>query len=260
MIIHGVLSMEKSVRSLPRRYLFKFLIVLLLVLSPYSVVFVVEKATLHSLSLESGPFEIAGAVFFLAAAVLFFFSAHRVKDLDDGRHLTRRLTFFFLGVFALCAFGEEINWGQHIFGIQTPGFLEKINAQKELNIHNLKVFYYWKDNREGKTGWELAFTAKSLFTYFWMVYCFLVPLVVALVKPVRRLIGRIDIPVIPLWIGVLFLINYEVKKVIPHYRVLQRQNDIEEIFECIIAFLFMLAAWALLKKSAKGGIQEEGDG
>jgi hypothetical protein len=207
---------------------------------------------MHALSLENGPFEIAGALFFLGAGVLFLAAAFKVKRLEETRHLTRKAAFVLLGVFALVSFGEEINWGQNVFGMKTPGFLEEINAQKELNIHNLKMFYYWDENREGKTGWRLAFTAKSLFTYFWIFYCFIIPLLFSVVRPVRRLIDKIDLPVVPLWIGALFLINYEVKKAIPHYRPLQRQNNIEEVFECVIAFLFMLAAWYFLRDSGQG--------
>lgn len=40
---------------------------------------------------------------------------------------------FFLG------FGEEISWGQRIIGFETPPELEKINAQKETNLHNIHL-------------------------------------------------------------------------------------------------------------------------
>jgi hypothetical protein len=40
---------------------------------------------------------------------------------------------FFFGM------GEEISWGQRLFGIETPDFLSKVNAQKETNLHNLVV-------------------------------------------------------------------------------------------------------------------------
>ena len=40
--------------------------------------------------------------------------------------------------------GEEISWGQRIFGWMTPGALEDVNNQGETNIHNigsiLKIF------------------------------------------------------------------------------------------------------------------------
>lgn len=40
---------------------------------------------------------------------------------------------FFFGM------GEEISWGQRLFGIETPEFLANVNAQKETNLHNLVI-------------------------------------------------------------------------------------------------------------------------
>lgn len=48
------------------------------------------------------------------------------------------LTLFFALVF-VC--GEEISWGQRMFGIQSPGFFVEHNVQKEINLHNLYIFH-----------------------------------------------------------------------------------------------------------------------
>jgi hypothetical protein len=46
---------------------------------------------------------------------------------------------FGLSFFLFVCAGEEISWGQRIFGFATPeGFVE-LNQQQEFNIHNLKV-------------------------------------------------------------------------------------------------------------------------
>ncbi|MDA0978853.1 MAG: hypothetical protein O3B72_09865 [Proteobacteria bacterium] len=41
----------------------------------------------------------------------------------------------------LCLFGagEEISWGQRIFGLETPEYLQERNAQGEIGLHNLVV-------------------------------------------------------------------------------------------------------------------------
>ena len=44
----------------------------------------------------------------------------------------------FVGLGFLLLAGEEISWAQRIFDIETPSTLERINAQKELNLHNLR--------------------------------------------------------------------------------------------------------------------------
>jgi hypothetical protein len=51
----------------------------------------------------------------------------------------RTLWFLVLAIFAFVAFGEELSWGQHIFGFGTPEAFEEINRQKETNIHNLNI-------------------------------------------------------------------------------------------------------------------------
>ena len=35
------------------------------------------------------------------------------------------------------AAGEEISWGQRIFGFATPDFLMHLNEQKEFTVHNI---------------------------------------------------------------------------------------------------------------------------
>lgn len=63
----------------------------------------------------------------------------RFLDLKGKRNglfltITGLLTF-------LCLFGagEEISWGQRIFGIETPDYLKDRNAQGELGLHNLVI-------------------------------------------------------------------------------------------------------------------------
>jgi hypothetical protein len=41
-----------------------------------------------------------------------------------------------LGTFFVA--GEEISWGQRVFGLATPASLETVNHQGELNVHNIK--------------------------------------------------------------------------------------------------------------------------
>jgi hypothetical protein len=46
---------------------------------------------------------------------------------------------FFIAAFLFFAAGEEISWGQRIFGIESSEFFQKNNAQGETNLHNLVV-------------------------------------------------------------------------------------------------------------------------
>jgi hypothetical protein len=50
-------------------------------------------------------------------------------------------TLWFLGMSCLCAFllGEEVSWGQHVFGFQPSQAMREMNAQHESNLHNLNL-------------------------------------------------------------------------------------------------------------------------
>ena len=54
--------------------------------------------------------------------------------------ISNNLFIYMLYLYLFCIlyfFFEEISWGQHIFGWQTPEFFLKINKQGETNIHNV---------------------------------------------------------------------------------------------------------------------------
>jgi hypothetical protein len=59
---------------------------------------------------------------------------------------------FALGV--LFVAGEEISWGQRIFGWGTPGELHEINAQDETTVHNISAI---------ELGFRLAYLAVGLY-------------------------------------------------------------------------------------------------
>src|SRR5690606_21726008 len=46
------------------------------------------------------------------------------------------------GLILLFGAGEEISWGQRIFGFDTPEAIYQHNAQGEMNLHNLKFGEY----------------------------------------------------------------------------------------------------------------------
>jgi len=86
------------------------------------------------LTREDGPLEwtqvagsVTAAVFALATALLLR---------GRGDYLVAAL----YGLFAAgCVFlaGEEISWGQRLFGLETPSRLREVNVQEELTVHNI---------------------------------------------------------------------------------------------------------------------------
>jgi hypothetical protein len=150
-----------------------------------------DDSTTTWLIREEHPIEGAGALGLLAAAIACVVLWRRVAG-DPRWPWLRRLSLLVLAALFAFGFGEEISWGQRIFGIGTPEALETANRQEELNVHNL----------EALGG---AFDPDRLFQLFWLVLGVIVPLA-ALWRPAHRLLQR-AVPVLPLALAPLFVLN-----------------------------------------------------
>ena len=71
------------------------------------------------------------AVWFLLAGLLLFATAL------VERSFFRRCIYILGGLAMTFVCGEEISWGQRIFGFATPDFLMGLNVQEEFNVHNI---------------------------------------------------------------------------------------------------------------------------
>lgn len=94
-----------------------------------------------SLDREDGFIELSGAVFLLFASIVLF-----KTTLDYKKNHSAKDHKFWLLAFAAIAFfwasGEEISWGQHMLGTETPEWLSKINGQNETNLHNINKKFF----------------------------------------------------------------------------------------------------------------------
>lgn len=81
---------------------------------------------------EDGVVEYSSALFFLIGSIVGVFLLVRCSMPFRYRFVLASLSFC-LFVF----FGEEISWGQRIFGIETLEMLKGVNVQNENNLHNL---------------------------------------------------------------------------------------------------------------------------
>lgn len=147
--------------------------------------------------------ETVGALSFLAASVLFLLAFRALRRAGVGaREGTARfkaLVVLGLGILFLFAFGEEISWGQRIFGVEEPAALERINAQDELNVHNIEI-----------GQWVVPY--ERLFDLLWLALAVAVPLAAAVSVHARRVLERY-VPVVHWGIGLLFVVNYLLAKV-----------------------------------------------
>lgn len=140
---------------------------------------------------EEHPVELLGALSLLAAGIACLVLWLRVRRRGDWP-LLRRASLLVLTAVFVFGFGEEISWGQRIFGWGTPASLDEANAQDETNIHNLGALGGWLD-------------MDRLFQVFWLVIGVVIPLLALWPRP-RRFLRRV-VPILPVALAALFVLN-----------------------------------------------------
>ncbi|MEO1139854.1 MAG: hypothetical protein AAFW87_10400 [Pseudomonadota bacterium] len=135
---------------------------------------------------EDGLVEYATALFLLVASVVLVKNAISLRS--KGLGLAAACTIFYALLFFFAA-GEEISWGQRIFGWETGERFKEINKQEETNLHNLKFTLF---------GVEIHL-AKTLFgpilTTILLLYLVFLPLLYPRVGWIKRLADRFAVPV-----------------------------------------------------------------
>ena len=97
----------------------------------FSSLLVAAPWIFHVLTREDSWVENLTAVWFLLAGLLLFGTAL------VERSFFRRYVYILGGLAMVFAAGEEISWGQRLFGFATPDFLMPLNEQKEFTVHNI---------------------------------------------------------------------------------------------------------------------------
>jgi hypothetical protein len=155
------------------------------------VALLLDDATVTWLIREEHPIELAGALSLLAASVACLVLWRHVRG-DVRWPGLRRLSLLALAALFFFGFGEEISWGERIFGFAPPESLREANGQGESNLHNLEVF-------SGSANPD------ALFQLFWLAMGVIVP-VLALWGPARRRLGRL-VPILPAALAPAFVLN-----------------------------------------------------
>lgn len=227
---------------------------LALVLFPilsYSLFFIPNTEKVISLTREDSIMEYAGAISMLLAAVFFFLSYRKDKSGSDLLIFKTKKNVFFLllAIIFFIGFAEEISWGQRIFHFKTPAFITKIaDQQNEVSIHNLKVF----DSREGsepqRTHWLFTWNLARLIKLFWLSFCLLIPLVYKYSRHTRQFLNRIKLPIVPIWIGIFFLINHSILKAQGYFVSKELRAYMVEVNETNISFLFLIISFYFFKE------------
>lgn len=118
----------------------------LFVLVPVAILLIVYAAAgervftadqMGRINFEDGVIEDGQFIFLLLASVTGF--ALFARGLPNG---ARRFMWLGLGLLFFAMAGEEISWGQRIFGFETPKAMETINVQREFNLHNMMGYLF----------------------------------------------------------------------------------------------------------------------
>lgn len=224
-----------------KKFLYIAISVLWLLIS-YLIILFCNNETIILFASEDGFYETASAIYFFLASIFFFYLYIKNKQGNDLYifKTNKNIFFLLLGILFLFGAGEEISWGQRLFNIQTPEELKEINIQNELNIHNLKIFHGDNEDGVGKTGLNAMITSGRLLNIFWFTYCFLIPILNRKSRIINKIIKRINLPIGPIWIGILFIANYIILKITSLFISDNMIHYITEIKESNYAFLFFM--------------------
>lgn len=140
----------------------------------------------HHYSREDGVVEYATALFLFVASLILVMNAASLKARGAG--LAVVCTAFYALLFFFAA-GEEISWGQRIFGWETGETFREINKQQETNLHNLIVPTPWGDFHLAKTLFGPILTTVLL------LYLVFLPLLYPRVGWISRAADRFAVPV-----------------------------------------------------------------
>ena len=111
-----------------------------------------------------------------------------------------------LGVLLFFAAGEEISWGQRLFGIESSEYFQKNNAQGETNLHNL-VYDGVKINK-------LIFTLGLGIALG--IYLLVLPILHSISVAFKKMIDKSGVPVAKLFHLISFALIAGITVLLPH--------------------------------------------
>lgn len=141
-----------------------------------------DEETFQRLVREDGFVEYTTVFFLFLSGLVCIYRAFRYRS---ERNFMGVLTWALLAILFFFAAGDEISWGQRIFGIESSDFFLAHNKQAETNLHNLVV--------GGHSVNKIIFSS-LLFVVLIIYFLFWRPLVLK-VPAVRKLNDRFCVPV-----------------------------------------------------------------
>ncbi len=173
---------------------------------------------------EDGLVEYGTALFLLVASVIL---ATHARALWRQKRRGAAFLMLFYALLFFAGAGEEVSWGQRIFGWQSGEFFQENNKQLETNFHNLVV----GEVHLAKTLFGSVLTAVIL------LYLVVLPLLYPRVEAIRRLADRFVVPVPGLRHGILAI---AASLVIAAIDVNRKWEVYELVFSLLVVSIFLL--------------------
>lgn len=141
----------------------------------------------------------------------------------------KNLLFLLCTLAAFCIFmfgaGEEISWGQRIFGIESSEFFAANNSQKETNLHNLVV--------EGKKVNKIIFgTGLGIIV---ALYLLVLPVLYRKKESIKSFVNKFGIPVAKNHHIISYVLLFATTSLIPS----SKRGEVLEFGGCLLFFLML---------------------
>jgi len=172
---------------------------------------------------EDGFIENLTALFLFLCSLVCLFRVFEYRKMKKSLWV---FTYAALTILFFFAAGEEISWGQRIFGIESSEFFLEHNKQAETNLHNMIV--------KGKNLNRLIFAA-PMFIVLTIYFVFL-RLMVAKIPFISNLAGRFRVPlprnlhIIVVVIATLMVLSLKMVKV----------SELHEVSFAMVFFMIFL--------------------
>ena len=173
---------------------------------------------------EDGWVEYLTALFLLLEAIILGSNAFKAMRRKDKKQL---LFFALASLVFIFGTGEEISWGQRIFGIQPGEYFIENNYQGETNLHNLEI---------GGVDLNILIFSNLMFIAL-AFYFILLPILVWKVKFIRKLVIDFGVPLPRLHHVIMLLIT---NITIPLLINMKKESELHELALTGILFLLFL--------------------
>ncbi|MCQ0111330.1 hypothetical protein SAMN04487906_0593 [Zhouia amylolytica] len=174
----------------------------------------------NNFAVEDGAVEYGTAFMLLSISILCLY---RLFLLGGSKPALWKIGVLFFAILFFFGAGEEVSWGQRIFGIESSDFFLENNAQKETNLHNLVV--------SGKKVNKIVFS--QLLMLAMVTYLLIVPFLYRKKEWVKNITKKFAVPVVKWHHTIAFISSTILVTLIPASRKW-------EVYELAFGVIFLL--------------------